>query len=55
MGPTDLALWKGIRVKCGEEEYYDDELKEITDAFVCGQYQANKGEFHLISKLIDYM
>ena len=45
-GPTELAIWEGIRVQVGPgEEFYDDELKETTDGFVCGQYRARKGKY----------
>jgi hypothetical protein len=44
IGPTDLALWKGIRVHCGlDEEFYDDEMLETVDAYISGQYRARKG------------
>jgi len=45
-GPTARAFFKGIRVKLENGgEFYDDELTETMDAYICGQYKARKGMF----------
>ncbi len=48
-GPTDVALWKGIRVFCGEDEFYDDLLTETLDGLVCGMYLPKKSTPNVIN------
>jgi hypothetical protein len=46
-GPSEEALLgTGVRFFCGpNEEYYDDFLSEVMDAFICGQYLARERKF----------
>jgi len=44
IGPTEVAPWRGIRVQCGDKEYYDDELSSCMDGYICGQYRARQSK-----------
>src|SRR5258708_3174441 len=52
-GPTESALWKGIRVKLGDWVFYDDELTSQMDAYICRQYEPvkSKNSHNFIIKL----
>lgn len=43
-GPTEAALWKGIRVDLGGRLFYDDELTSQMDAYISGQYEPMKSK-----------
>ena len=52
LGPTERAFFKGIRIRCGpDEEFYDDELTDVMESYICGQYLARKSEFNLFIEL----
>jgi len=44
-GPTDSALWTGVRVSCGGKEYYDDVLTTHLESVICGEYISEAGKY----------
>ncbi|KAF9521917.1 hypothetical protein CPB83DRAFT_900129 [Crepidotus variabilis] len=46
-GPSSMALYYGVRITFGGDEYYDDDLESVIKSIACGLYRPSIGLFNM--------